>query len=176
MKKKAYSASLQTVIAKLELMFEVFNKHFFTGQLETPVITVSPDVTRGAYGWCTSWKAWRSGEMDGFYEINLCAEYLSRSFEEICATLLHEMVHLKNLQDKVQDCSRGGLYHNARFKEAAEKHGLLVEKHFKYGWCITRVGMDATEWLKTAFPNEQGFTLQREKKAKTKKRVGRAVL
>ena len=121
--------SLKPVIAELETLFSKFNARFFENKLESPVITVSPDHTRGAYGWCTSWKAWQNGAKEGgFYEINLCAEYLNRPYEETCGTLLHEMVHLQNLQDGVQDTSRSGTYHNKKFKETAEAHGLIVEK------------------------------------------------
>ena len=73
--------SLKPVIDELETLFSKFNKAFFEGKLEKPVITVSPDHTRGAYGWCTSWKAWQDGTKEGgYYEINLCAEYLNRPF------------------------------------------------------------------------------------------------
>lgn len=107
--------SLKPVIDELETLFSKFNKAFFEGKLEKPVITVSPDHTRGAYGWCTGWKAWQDGTKEGgYYEINLCAEYLNRPFEETCGTLLHEMVHLQNLQDNVQDTSRSGSYHNRK--------------------------------------------------------------
>ena len=50
--------SLKPVIAELEDLFSKFNARFFADKLEKPVITVSPDHTRGAYGWCTGWKAW----------------------------------------------------------------------------------------------------------------------
>ena len=79
--------SLKPVIDELETLFSKFNKAFFEGKLEKPVITVSPDHTCGAYGWCTSWKAWQDGTKEGgYYEINLCAEYLNRPFEETCGT------------------------------------------------------------------------------------------
>lgn len=66
------SASLKPVISELESLFSTFNKAFFEGKLEQPVITVSPDNTKGAYGWCTGWKAWQDGTKEGgFYEINL---------------------------------------------------------------------------------------------------------
>ena len=51
-------ASLKPVIGELESLFSTFNKAFFEGKLEKPVITVSPDSTKGVYGWCTGWKAW----------------------------------------------------------------------------------------------------------------------
>ena len=42
--------SLKPVIDELETLFSKFNQAFFEGKLEKPVITVSPDHTRGAYG------------------------------------------------------------------------------------------------------------------------------
>lgn len=41
------NASLKPVIAELEGLFSKFNKAFFEGKLEQPVITVSP----GSYPW-----------------------------------------------------------------------------------------------------------------------------
>ncbi|MFQ9429047.1 MAG: SprT-like domain-containing protein [Oscillospiraceae bacterium] len=154
------NASLKPVIAELEGLFSKFNKAFFEGKLEQPMITVSPDHTRGAYGWCTSWKAWQDGSKEGgFYEINLCAEYLNRPFEETCGTLIHEMVHLWNLQNGVQDTSRGGSYHNRKFKEAAEQHGLTVEKGEKYGWHKTTLAPATLTFVQSLGKN--GFSLVR---------------
>ena len=151
--------SLKPVIEELENLFSKFNARFFADKLEKPVITVSPDHTRGAYGWCTGWKAWKAGEDQGHYEINLCAEYLNRPFEETCGTLIHEMVHLQNLQDGVQDTSRSGTYHNKKFKETAEAHGLTVEKGEKYGWHKTALSPEALEFVQSL--GKQGFTLVR---------------
>jgi len=153
-------ASLKSVIEELENLFSKFNVRFFESKLEKPVITVSPDHTSGAYGWCTGWKAWQDGRKEGgFYEINLCAEYLNRAFEETCETLLHEMVHLQNLQDGVQDTSRSGTYHNRKFKEAAEAHGLTVEKSEKYGWYKTTLNPEALAFVQSLGQN--GFSLVR---------------
>ena len=104
--------TLQDVVFKLESLFSKFNKRYFNNELVQPIITVAPDTTKGAYGWCTSWKAWKDkseDESEGYYEINMCAEYLARPFLEICCTLIHEMVHLLNLQNEVQDTSRSGI-------------------------------------------------------------------
>lgn len=159
--------SLQPIIKKLESLFSKFNEKFFNNDLQTPVITVSPDTTKGAYGWCTGWKAWSTEapnsiidistltkeqldstkKDDGYYEINLCAEYLARPFEKIAETLLHEMVHLYNLQEGVQDTSRGGTYHNKKYKEAAENHGLMVEKTPKYGYSKTALNDEAQAFV-----------------------------
>lgn len=106
-----------------------------------------------------AWKAWKAGEDEGHYEINLCAEYLNRPFEETCGTLIHEMVHLQNLQDGVQDTSRSGTYHNKKFKETAEAHGLTVEKGEKYGWHKTTLNPQAEAFVKSL--GKSGFCLVR---------------
>lgn len=161
--------SLKPVIEKLESLFSKFNEKFYNGELQTPIITVSPDTTKGAYGWCTAWKAWSNKEPksisemkpeeveamknEGFYEINLCAEHVAE-------TLLHEMVHLYNLQIGVQDTSRGGTYHNKKYKEAAEQHGLTVEKDAKYGWTKTSLNPEAKAFV--AGMQDKKFELHRK--------------
>lgn len=155
--------SLTPVISRVESLFSTLNQHFFNGELQKPVITIAPDTTKGAYGWCTSWKAWTDKapkaiadmtaeeiaamETDGFYEINLCAEHIARSFTSIVETLLHEMCHLYNLQIGKQDTSRGGYYHNRQFADVAESHGLKVEKTPKYGYSKTSLTDEAKAFV-----------------------------
>ena len=160
--------TLKPVIEKFESLFSTFNMKFYNGELEKPVITVSPDTTKGAYGWCTSWKAWKKAEEKdtGYYEINMCAEHLTRSFSELCGTLLHEMVHLYNLQNGIQDTSRGGTYHNKKFKEIAEQHGLIIDNSPKYGWTITHLNQKAEQFINSL--NDAGFVLYRDSAAKIK--------
>ena len=169
-------SSLSPIIEKLESLFSKFNERFFRNELQKPVIAVSPNRRRGAYlGWCTLWKAWRTGydqpndepkvKTGGYYEINMCAEYLARPLEETCSTLLHEMVHLHNLQLGIQDVSRSGLYHNKRFKTAAESHGLIVRKSERYGFCRTTLNDDAADFV--ASLNEDTFNLYRDVFSKT---------
>lgn len=121
-------------------------------------------------GWCTSWKAWKqAGSEDkdaGYYEINICAEHLTRKFEELCGTLLHEMVHLWNLQNGVQDTSRGGTYHNKKFKEVAEQHGLIIEQHPKYGWTLTKLNEETKQFIDSL--GDTGFGIYRDSAAKIK--------
>ena len=156
--------SLKPVIEKLENLFSKFNEKFYNGELQAPVIKVSPDTTKGAYGWCTAWKAWSVGEQkkvadlatltkealeamkkdDGFYEINICAEHLARPFEQVAETLLHEMVHL----------------YNKKYKEAAEQHGLTVEKDAKYGWTKTSLNDEAKAFV--AGMQDKKFELHRK--------------
>lgn len=158
-----YEASLQPIIDRLEDLFSLFNEHYYNSELEMPVITISPDI-RGCYGWCTAGKVWRNQE-NGYYEINFCAEYLSRSFEDICGTMLHEMVHLYNVQHDIKDCSRGGTYHNRKYKFEAEKRGLTVQHDEKYGWAATDLSDEARDYI--ARLGVQSFELHRVRIPKT---------
>lgn len=155
--------SLRPTIEKLEILFSKFNERFYDGKLQYPIITVSPDISKGTYGWCTNWKVWKHiddvSQDDGYYEINLCSDYLSRPFADIAETLLHEMAHLFNLQKSVSDVSRSGGYHNKKFKEVAETHGLVVERHPSYGWCCTRLNDESLEYIVSL--GEEEFQLVR---------------
>ena len=93
---------ISEIVKKTEEMFDLFNEHFYEGELSRPAMTVSPDGGRGAYGWCSINEIWNaSGEK--YREINLCAEYLDRPIFELAATLLHEMAHLYNLMYSIQN-------------------------------------------------------------------------
>ena len=177
--------SLKITIETLETLFSKFNMKFFENKLSKPVITISPDPKRRAYGWCTSYKAWKNkkdGEKvynnitdfltaskedinkimnSGYYEINICAEHLSRPYIDTCTTLLHEMVHLHNLQKGINDTSRAGMYHNKKFKQAAEEHGLIVSKDITYGWCITELSPETNRWILDTCPYEDNFSIYR---------------
>lgn len=52
--------SLKPVIAELEDLFSKFNARFFADKLEKPVITVSPDHTRGGL-----WLVYRLEGLEG---------------------------------------------------------------------------------------------------------------
>lgn len=52
--------SLKPVIEELENLFSKFNTRFFDGGLEKPVITVSPDHTRGGL-----WVVYRLEGLEG---------------------------------------------------------------------------------------------------------------
>ena len=101
-KEDATMLQISEIVRKTEEMFDLFNEHFYEGELNHPAITVSPDGGRGAYGWCSINEIWNaSGEK--YREINLCAEYLDRPIFELAATLLHEMAHLYNLMYSIQN-------------------------------------------------------------------------
>lgn len=108
--------------------------------------------TVGAYGHFTCNKVWQAGD-ERRYEINISSATLSRPIEETCATLLHEMCHCLAAEKGIKDTSgSGNFYHNRKYKEIAESHGLCVEKHPKYGWTITSPGLPLLDFIE-----EQGW-------------------
>lgn len=119
----------------LEKMFRALNQDFFNGELEEPIITIQS--TPRAYGHVTVSKIWRKKE-DWRHELNISADTLTRPIENVAATMLHEMVHLYNMANGIQDCSRNGTYHNKKFRDEAEKRGLVIEHDSKYGWTKTK--------------------------------------
>ena len=147
-------ASVAPTIEALERIFDRFNKRFFNSALLKPTITLSQKGTKMAktQGWCTEEKVWvrtRDGqEVDRHHEINICPEYLNRPPEEICETLLHEMVHLYNITNGIKDCSSNGQYHNKQFKTSAKAHGLIAEKVRNYGYAKTSLNPEAAELIK----------------------------
>jgi hypothetical protein len=128
---------ISEIVKKTEGMFNLFNTHFYNNIYEI-------------------WNA----EGEKYREINLCAEYLDRPLNEVCATLLHEMAHLYNLQNAIQDVSNNGYYHNMKFKATAEAHGLHIEKHPKYSWTVTTITPEAESWLREAL-GEDGIRASR---------------
>ena len=119
----------------LNKIFDLLNSTYFENALSRPTITIQS--TPKAYGhFSLRADTWLS-KNGATHEINIGAGTLARPIEEVTATLLHEMVHYYNYENGVQDCSRGNTYHNRRFKESAESHGLCVEHSEKYGWSRT---------------------------------------
>lgn len=124
-------------IAFLESAFSKLNEHYFESALPMPIITIQS--TPNAYGHFTTGEIWTDKQRKtSHHEINLGAESLNRPIANTIATLLHEMVHFYCNVNGIQDTSRGGTYHNKRFKEEAEKRGLCIEYNERIGWSITQ--------------------------------------
>ncbi len=131
---------------QLEKLFRMMNEDFFDGQLEMPIITIQS--TPRAYGHYSVSPIWTVNGEEMKHEINIGAGTLDRDIEYTIATLLHEMCHMYNdTVLNVQDCSRGGTYHNKQFKIAAENVGLIVTKSDKYGWAHTAPSDMLIEWI-----------------------------
>jgi len=133
------------VTQKLVEAFEFFNNELGAG-LDTPVFTLIPNRGRQSYyGWYWA-NRWKDGKKT-LPEINITADTLKRSVEDVCETLIHEMAHYKNNVNKIEDCNRNQ-YHNKHFKKRAEEFGLTVERMKNKGYAITKLGEKARNLVK----------------------------
>ena len=143
---------IREATAFLENAYVALNKKFFGGELPPVIITIQSSPR--AYGHYTTWENTWVGEGQGFHEINIGAETLDRDASEVLATLSHEMCHHYCAVNNIKDTSRGGTYHNKKFKEVAEGTGaILVDYDPRIGYSPTR----PTDAL-IAFIEEQGWT------------------
>lgn len=133
------TTNMQRSIQYLNKIFKLLNERYFENELEMPIITIQS--TPKAYGHFTPWEAYRikesNGDVKGAVEINIGAGTLDRPIENVVSTLLHEMVHYYCYVKEIKDVSRGGQYHNKRFKAEAEKRALHLEYDNRIGWSIT---------------------------------------
>lgn len=151
------TTKMSRAVSQLEHIYNNLNADFFEGALPVPVITVQSRP--GTYGHCTVGKVWQRPE-EQTYELNIAAEVLNYPIEETLDTMLHEMVHLYCRENGIKETSRGGRYHNKRFKEEAEKRGLecylcgtagwntkpgdnLVEYALEKGWNEIKIGRNS---------------------------------
>lgn len=129
------TTKMSRAVSQLEHMFNALNTDFWGGELPPVIITVQSKP--GTYGHSSRAKVWQRKE-DSLYEINVAAEVLSYPVEETIDTLLHEMVHIYCRMNEIKEVSNGTAYHNKRFKEIAEGHGLMcVYTGSRYGWNTT---------------------------------------
>lgn len=133
--------------AQLALMnaFNKINADFFNGELEKVIITLKEGAKKNAYGWIEVKKNWKQGKEER-HEINISADFLDRPINHIIATLMHEMCHLYAIQNNIKNTSRANIYHNKKFKEIAENHGLIVEHSEHIGYSRTSLAPDTVKW------------------------------
>lgn len=128
------TTKMSRAVSQLEHIYNALNTDFFQDELPIPIITVQSKP--GTYGHCTTSKVWQRKD-GGAYELNIAAEVLNYPIEETLDTMLHEMVHLYCRENGIKEVSRGGKYHNKKFKAEAERRGLVCVPCGQYGWNTT---------------------------------------
>lgn len=161
--KNNQNINTEIVITELHKAFEIFNNTFFKGELKEPAILIQSRGNRkNCLGWCTVNKVWKNNEtQEERYEINIVAEGLNRGVYPVMGTLIHEMVHLHCLQNGIKDVSRGGTYHNKKFKTIAEESGLSIEHDDKIGWSLTSLQPTTMDLIDNSDINKEAFNLAR---------------
>lgn len=120
-------------------------------ELPPVVMLLGTGVERGrlvklGHWWEGRWLA--DGDLRG--EVLLAGEALHLKPEDVFEVLLHEAAHGINAARHTKDTSRGGRYHNARFKKTAVEVGLTVEQMNPYGFAKTSVPPETAARYSTA--------------------------
>lgn len=157
-REKEMQNMLSKDVAFLEGAFDLLNKRYFESALSKSVITIQ--ASPNTYGHFTCYEAWQEEGGRGYYEINISAESLTRPLEATIATLIHEMVHQYCFMHGIQDTSRGGTYHNKRFKKEAEDRGLIISHDRRYGWSCTTPSEELVSFCKSQW--QEAFQLYRK--------------
>lgn len=156
--------SLAPTVIELERAIEwAFNELGMDSIIKHKVVVSIQSKGKKAH--CLAWmapKRWSTMEGEICHEINLSAEHLDRSPEEIVASCIHEAVHLWNTELGISDVATNGR-HNKKFKQAAERVGLKVTNNGdSHGFAYTQ----ADTWLndkitKDFMPNRKALNLFR---------------
>lgn len=134
------ATKMSRAVSNIEKIYNSTNQDFWGGEL--PPVIVTCQSSPGSFGHSTVSRVWRRNE-DELFELNIACEVLDYPIEEILDTVIHEQVHLYCRVHGVAEVSRGGSYHNKRFRDLAEGHGLLCfYSGSAYGWNTTATNND----------------------------------
>lgn len=126
--------TIQEVQQLLEKMYNDLNSIYYNNELAPTLITIMKSRHGKDLGWGSAEKIWYqkedndNHESNAYYEINICADALYMSIHEIANIMLHEMAHIYNAQNNIKDTSRFGTYHNKKYAQTAESHGLICRE------------------------------------------------
>lgn len=137
------------VIGEIQTIARKINSDWFNDELDLDRVVFSCTSTPKAYGHFTPYLSYRVHDKDGergAVEINIGAGTLDREIFEVVATMIHELCHYYNWCNNVKDTSNNGVYHNKRFKNEAEKHGILIEQAPIIGWSVTTASDELLNW------------------------------
>ena len=143
------TTNMARVIGEIQSIARKINQDWFSNELPMETVVISCASTPKAYAHFTPYLAYRVHDKEGergAVEINIGAGTLDRQIFEVCASLIHEMVHWYNWLHEVKDTSRGGFYHSMKFKNEAEKHGIRIDYDEHIGWSVTTATEELINW------------------------------
>lgn len=144
------TTNMARVIGEIQRIARMINQDWFNGQLDMDRVIFTVQSTPKAYGHFTPYLSYRVHDVEGergAVEINLGAGTLDRDILDVCVTLIHELTHYHNWTLGIHDCSRNNTYHSKKFKNEAEKHGIVCEYDPKIGWSISSASEGLLNWV-----------------------------
>jgi hypothetical protein len=137
-------ATASALIAACEQAWADIQRHH--PDVPHAVVVLGSGIERGrlvklGHWWGGRWLA--DGEVRG--EVLLAGEALHLPAEQVFEVLLHEAAHGINAALDVKDASRGGRYHNKKFRAMAELVGLDVSVMPPHGWARTTLTAETAE-------------------------------
>lgn len=84
------------------------------------------------------------------HELFISGEGLIDGGAAVMATLIHEAAHGHSVATGIVDVSRGGRYHNKRFKAVAESMGITTAYSDSLGWSTSTISDDGRKMYATA--------------------------
>jgi len=137
-------AAASALVAACEAAWTDIQRHH--PELPPAVIVLGTGVQGGrlvklGHWWQSQWVA--DGSARG--EVLLAGEALHLPPEQVLEILVHEAAHGINCARGVKDTSRGGRYHNQKFKATATEVGLRVQRMDPYGWARTTLRPETIE-------------------------------
>lgn len=133
--------SLKEITDEMERLFNFFNEKFYLSKLERPVLRIHLGKLgrKTTESWVSKIRLNKGNET--IYELNFIAELMQRrtkkNIPEIVCALLHEMVHLSNEQNNIQDMAGNGAHLRKTFAVLAKAKGLMIEFKDNYPRIIT---------------------------------------
>lgn len=131
------------VCKQLEHIFRILNMDIFKGRLPIPIFTIF--VIDRKHEWYFQVRNQKQ------YVIALNQKELEKSEEEIICNMLHCMVHEYCKLFGIQESSREGRYHNIKFGEYAEAHGLIVKKTSEEGYITIGIQESVKKLIRQKF-------------------------
>lgn len=147
------------IIKALESAYQTLNQQLFVpvlGTLGPAVITLETDMTNAAG--CLRGKLWHGPQHQAMASIAISATRMDSGPEQVIETLIHEMVHLRNRQCGIPDCSKKQ-YHNRHFRDVGLRAGLEFPspRDPSYGYARTCLGPKALKAVRRLRLDEEAF-------------------
>jgi len=169
------------ITKELQGVYSKLNERYYDGKLPEIVISIQSSHKNKAYGWFwkNEWFKLQVKDVDNpvcetIHEINICPEHFTRSIEETIGTLNHEMVHLYCEINGIKDTSNNNVYHNKRFKQEAEKRGLIIEHAKTIGWSKTSLTAELRDFVGGLDIDKSAFEFCRNKASKARSAADKA--